>query len=161
MEGNPVAGFGGGGGTIDLDLGMARRRAGSIEDLEVLGDGRIVAAGSAYVGIAAEKELIVARFTAAGQLDPSFAAGGIFRGDPTPGIDEARALEVQPDGKLVVAGVRGESAPDSGDGDTWLLRLTTAASSIRASEPAGKRAPPPTPRRTERTALPCRGTGGR
>jgi uncharacterized delta-60 repeat protein len=122
VNGDPVAGFGSG-GMITHDLGLGPLPTGNIEDLAFLADGRIVAAGGATAGPGGNRELVVARFMPDGKLDPTFAAGGIFRSDPTSGNDTAEALEVQPDGKIVVAGLRGEEMMDT-VGDTWLLRLT-------------------------------------
>jgi uncharacterized delta-60 repeat protein len=122
VEGKPVAGFGSG-GTTTFDLGTNPTPSGSVESLQVLPDGRILAAGGASSGPGGNRQLVVARFTADGKLDPTFAGGGIFRSDPTSGGDEATALVVQPDGKIVVAGLRGQMNMDE-LGDTYLLRLT-------------------------------------
>ena len=121
VNGAPVSGFGGG-GIATQDLGIDATPSGSIEDIQLLADGRFVAAGFGRVGNGYANELVVARFKADGELDPTFASGGIFRSDPTPGDDKAEALAVQPDGRIVVAGLRGGGVV--GSGDTLLLRLT-------------------------------------
>lgn len=122
-SGEPVTGFGSG-GTAVFDLGTDSSPSGEIVDLTVLADGRIVATGSSSAPGSFDQLAFVARFTPGGQLDPSFAAGGVFRVNPTPGIDEAEALEVQPEGRILAAGMRGESAPENEDGEAWLFRLT-------------------------------------
>ena len=49
---------------------------------------------------------------APGDLDPAFGTGGIrLLGAQSAGLDVARALLVQPDGKLVIAGVRPDGRP--------------------------------------------------
>jgi uncharacterized delta-60 repeat protein len=121
VNGEKVVGFGLE-GIETQNLGTDPTPSGSINDIEVLADGRILATGIAHVG-GSDTELVVARFKPNGELDPTFATGGIFRSNPTPGRDAGEALEVQPDGKIVVAGLRGEEAMDT-LGDTFLLRLT-------------------------------------
>ena len=123
-KGEPVGSFGTAGIAVH-DLGGDPGASGVIEDLELLPDGRIVAAGWALSATDGSSELVVARFTANGDLDPTFAAGGVFRSNPTVAEDDARTLELQPDGKIVAAGLRGESE-EEGTGDTWLVRLTPA-----------------------------------
>jgi uncharacterized delta-60 repeat protein len=91
-------------------------------DLAIQPDGDIVVAG--YVGSAeGGGDLAVARFDAEGALDPSFGVGGVAR---TPASqtgpatdDQALALAIQPDGKIVVAGSAGGA-----DGDSVLARFT-------------------------------------
>ncbi len=115
-DGEPVASFGTAGFKVQ-DLGEEPEPSGEITDLAIQPDGRIVVTGSAIPSAGAKSELIVARFTAGGQLDPSFGSGGIFRLDATGGYDEGRAMSLLPDGRILVAGL------DHGL-DTWLLRLT-------------------------------------
>ncbi len=115
-EGEPVAGFGTAGFAVQ-DLGEEADPSGEITDIAIQPDGRIVVAGSAFPATNTKSELVVARFTAGGQLDPTFGSGGIFRLDATAGYDEGRALSLLPDGRIVVAGFNGTR-------DTWILRLT-------------------------------------
>jgi uncharacterized delta-60 repeat protein len=70
----------------------------------VEGDGKVVAAGEAGVG--STPDVLVARFDANGTLDRSFGAGGVTRGPAIAGAQGslARAVAIQPDGKIVVVG---------------------------------------------------------
>jgi uncharacterized delta-60 repeat protein len=120
VNGDPVAGFGTAGIAVH-DLGTDTSPSGTIEELEVLPDGRILAVGRSRADTE-DTQLIVARFTAGGKFDTSFATEGIFRSNPTGGGDEGTTIEVLPGGRLLVAGRHGELGPNSGD--TWLLRLT-------------------------------------
>ncbi len=79
-------------------------------------DGKIVAVGDAGGDFA------VARLTTAGTLDPTFSPGGldgdgIYRFNIS-GTDAARAVALQPDGKIVVVGKSGD--------DFAVARLTSA-----------------------------------
>lgn len=73
-----------------------------IEDLLVLGDGRIVVAG--YVG----QEAAIVRLTSTGSPDASFGSGGRYTLAPAAvgatGV-RATALAIQPDGAIVAAGI--------------------------------------------------------
>jgi uncharacterized delta-60 repeat protein len=119
-EGNLVPGFGKGGIAV-VDLGTAPFPSGEIFDLKVLPDGRILASGDAITG-SNDEEGFVARFTPQGQLDPSFAEGGIFHDNPTSDRDELNSLEIDSKGRIVASGIRGKSLTNMND--TWLLRLT-------------------------------------
>lgn len=122
-HGDPVSGFGENGLALH-DLGTRLEPSGGIEDMEVLPDGRILAAGWAEAG-EGDEQLVVARFTPNGQLDRSFGEEGVFRLNPTPEDDEAFALATLPEGRILVAGLRGSgSVGGASAGDTWLLRLT-------------------------------------
>jgi uncharacterized delta-60 repeat protein len=117
-KGNLVSGFGKGGIAVE-NLGTAPFPSGLITDLKVLPDGSIVASGTALASNE-DEEGAVARFTADGQLDPSFAAGGVRRANPTGQDDALEALEIDKAGRIVATGVRGYG---NSLGDTWLLRL--------------------------------------
>ncbi len=82
-----------GDGMVLTDVGLF----GSVADLTTQADGRVVGVGSAV------NDLVVARYTAAGGPDPSFGGDGLVSlnfGESTRG----RAVRVQPDGRIVVAG---------------------------------------------------------
>lgn len=92
-------------------------------------DGRIVVVGevdSPYFVISgppAEDDrggaFAVLRYLPGGRLDPSFAGDGIRLTDFTPDMDAARAVVLQADGRIVVAGTAGEQA-DERDVDSSL-----------------------------------------
>jgi uncharacterized delta-60 repeat protein len=111
----------GSGGIAIHDLGSAAVPSGRIVDIQRLPDGRILATGASAAPGGARTELFVARFTAGGDLDATFATGGVLRRDPTVADDEGSALSVLPDGKIVIAGFRGLEGPSGSD--VWLLRL--------------------------------------
>jgi uncharacterized delta-60 repeat protein len=71
-------------------------------------DGKIVVAGSAHNGTTTY--FVVARFTSNGTLDTSFGTGGATLIDfgVGAGWNNAYALSIQPDGKIVVAGEAGD-----------------------------------------------------
>src|SRR5438094_959933 len=73
--------------------------------LALQADGRIVVAGSSSAG-AFGSDFALARYNSNGSLDPSFGTGGRVLTD-FGGDDEARALALQDDGKIVVAGGAG------------------------------------------------------
>ena len=106
---NLVSGFGNAGFAIE-DLGEEADPSGEINDIAVQPDGRIVVTGSSFPATDTKSQLIVARFTAGGDLDPSFGTGGVFTLDATGGYDEGEALSVLPDGKVLVAGFQGTVA---------------------------------------------------
>jgi uncharacterized delta-60 repeat protein len=101
----------GGDGRVTLDLSASDER---IEDLALLADGRIVAAGFAETGLI--PAFAVAALLPDGSLDPRF--GRHDRGwtiiSLGRGADIAHAVAAQPDGHLVVAGYAA-----AGGADEW------------------------------------------
>jgi uncharacterized delta-60 repeat protein len=75
------------------------------------GDGRIVAAGRscALPHSLTSCRLAVARYLPDGKLDPSFAGGTVLLRFGSAGFNEASAVAIQQDGKIVVAGRSGHS----------------------------------------------------
>ncbi len=69
--------------------------------LALLHDGRIVVAGACYAG---GWDFCLARFSANGALDPSFGSSGKVATPMGSNNDYIRAIALQPDGKIVVAG---------------------------------------------------------
>jgi uncharacterized delta-60 repeat protein len=67
-------------------------------------DGKIVVAGSSFVNFLAFNDFAAVRYNADGTLDTSFGTGGKVITPVGTNNDEARALAIQPDGKLVVVG---------------------------------------------------------
>jgi uncharacterized delta-60 repeat protein len=78
-------------------------------------DGKIVLAGSDPGGV------LLARLLENGALDPGFGAGGVVR-TPFAGFGEARAIAIQPDGRIVVAG----SAEGVADSDFLVARYLSS-----------------------------------
>jgi uncharacterized delta-60 repeat protein len=66
-------------------------------------DGKIVVVGRSRTG-GTTFDFLVARFTSAGALDPSFGTGGIVVTDVNGDVDFASAVALQPDGRILVGG---------------------------------------------------------
>lgn len=81
-NGGPDPSFGGGDGIVETPIppGTAMTAGGRITDFARRADGRIVAAGYGFdeVGMTNDFKLAVVRYLADGELDPTFAEGGIF-----------------------------------------------------------------------------------
>ncbi|MFO0840986.1 MAG: delta-60 repeat domain-containing protein [Gemmataceae bacterium] len=107
-------------GTLDTTFGQGGFAAVSVFaggatsfgafDVAVQPDGRVVAAGrgrTTFPGTPSALTLVLARFTAAGSLDTSFAGTGIVSQNPLgPGAyDSANGVALQPDGKIVGGGL--------------------------------------------------------
>ncbi len=89
----------------------------------ILSDGTIVVAGN----YGRNSDFAVARFTAAGALDPGFGSGGLVTTSFGTKYDRARALAVQSDGKIVVVGTTGVSP------GKWAIARYTANGTPDAS----------------------------
>ena len=85
-------------------------------------DGKIVVAGDgAFDG----KDIVVARYNSDGTLDISFDGDGIVSTNISlNGLrsDAARAVKIQPDGKIIVAGSTDNPHPDFGPNDFAVVR---------------------------------------
>ena len=110
------------GGKVTTPFGI-----GSAASAAVLqADGRLVAAGQTFTG--SRNQFALVRYLATGGLDSTFGTGGKV-GTPIGSIDdEASALVVQPDGKLVAAGYS-----DRGGNTTFALARYNAAGSLDTS----------------------------
>jgi uncharacterized delta-60 repeat protein len=83
-------------------------------------DGRIVVAGGIVIG--ASLDLLVMRFNANGTIDQTFGPVGVLLyGEPTEN-ESAKAMALQPDGRIIVAGIANNGSNDDG----LLLRYTPA-----------------------------------
>jgi uncharacterized delta-60 repeat protein len=90
----------GAGGIVTTDFGGNFDGGNAIA---VQGDGKIVAAGASHAGLVGD--FAVARYNPDGSLDTTFGTGGQVTLDLGGGSnDVARALAIQADGKIVVAG---------------------------------------------------------
>lgn len=116
------------GGGLDPSFGMGGSVATSLApyttqayDVALQNNGKIVVAGEFYLDSPAVQDFLVAQYTSAGALDPSFDGDGVFtRAFASPDGDFATAVAQQPDGKIVVGG----NAWVGSDYDFALMRLT-------------------------------------
>ena len=99
----------GAGGALDTGFGQGGTVTTAIRPdgsdayaLALQPDGKILVGGSTTTG--SESEFAVARYSAAGALDPSFGTGGTVTTAIGSFYDHVRALLVQPDGKILAAG---------------------------------------------------------
>jgi uncharacterized delta-60 repeat protein len=106
MDGTPDATFGSLGGVI-TDFGEGRD---IIKDMALLPNGKIVAAGEAG------GDFGVARYNSDGTLDTTFGSGGKVLTDFFGSSDLGRALVVQDDAKILVAGLVASLANQSSFG---------------------------------------------
>ena len=82
--------------------------------LAIQSDGKIIAAGHIVTGTIII-DFMLARYNSNGTLDSSFGTGGKVTTDFNGGIDEAYALAIQSDGKIVAAGRAFNATGDSTD----------------------------------------------
>ena len=88
--------------TTDLNGGDDQANA-----LAIQTDGKIVVAGFTN-----NSNFVIARYNTDGSLDTGFDSDGLVTTDFGPVLNEAHALAIQTDGKIVVAGVTGSSDLD-------------------------------------------------
>ena len=115
-DGSPDSTFGANGIAITAP-GIGDDRANA---LAILPDGRVVVAGSSYIG--ADLDVAMVRYLSDGTPDSSFAGDGVAT-YPDPYEEQALALIVQPDGKCVLAGY--DVSGTFGDADILLSRVDT------------------------------------
>jgi len=103
-DGSPDAGFGTGGIVVTSFPGQGSYAFA----LALQPDGRIVVAGTDFVafstGESSNTDFALARYLSNGTLDPSFGSGGRVVTDFGARNDDAFAILVQPDGRLVAVG---------------------------------------------------------
>ena len=99
------------------------------EAMAVQTDGKLVVAGHANMGGATGTDFVLARYLRDGALDPSFGTGGKVSTDIAGGSDEAFAVALQADGKIVVAG----SSDVAPKGKSFALTRYNADGSLDAS----------------------------
>ena len=115
----------GSGGKVLTDIGTESSDYANAVAIQT--DGKIVAAGTTWQG-ASRSDVALVRYTGGGIADTSFGTGGIVVTDLGGSEDEALAVAIQRDGKIVVAG-------HSLDGDTSssVLMRYTAGGALDAS----------------------------
>jgi uncharacterized delta-60 repeat protein len=84
--------------TTSFDTGVYSE----IDGLALQSDGKIVAVGLSYDGT--NGQFALARYDPDGTLDPTFGSGGMVTTDFGSGVDEAYAVVIRNNGKVVVAG---------------------------------------------------------
>lgn len=94
----------GNGGKVTTNFFGNRNQANTIA---LQSDGKIIVAGWAGKGPESLEVLVIARYTSNGNLDTTFGSGGMVTNDFSGRGGEARAITLQLDGKLVVAGLAG------------------------------------------------------
>jgi uncharacterized delta-60 repeat protein len=106
-------------GTLDSSFGVAGKRGygffnsgnDTATSLALQADGKIVAAGYATHNTGnLDEDFACVRFTADGTLDSSFGTNGAFVTDFAGRNDEANALAIQLDGKIILGGVADRTA---------------------------------------------------
>jgi uncharacterized delta-60 repeat protein len=97
-------------GSLDANFGSAGKTVtdfngteDTIEDIAIQSDDKIVVAGSTF-NRATKSNFAIARYKTNGDLDPSFAFGGKVTTDFFAESDNATCIDIQRDGKIVVAG---------------------------------------------------------
>ena len=113
-DGTPDPGFGSGGiMTTDVLAGHASQA----NAVAVQPDGKIVVGGLAAAPPRIDTDFALARYNADGSPDMTFGDHGVMTTDFGTRSDDARALVLQPDGRIVVVGTAGD--------DLALARYTT------------------------------------
>ncbi len=108
----------GAGGTVVTEFPSSYSGARAVA---VQADGRIVAAGFAHTNNSIISDFALTRYDASGALDPTFGTGGRVRTDFGGRFDEALAVAVQPDGRVVVAG----NSSDANGSDMAVARYNS------------------------------------
>jgi uncharacterized delta-60 repeat protein len=112
-----------GDGKVTTDFAGASDEANAIS---IQGDGKIVAAGVARIGLNGPQDFALARYNTDGSLDTAFDGDGKVTTDFAGANDQAHAVAIQGDGKIVAAGVAGDVI--SGTNDFGLARYNANGS---------------------------------
>ena len=114
VDGSLDTGFGSA-GTVTTDIASGLDEA---HGVAIQGDGKIVVVGQAVVGRTTNNQFnfdfALARYNADGSLDTSFGTGGKVTTDFNVLTDQAFAVAIQGDGKIVVVGNAGISIQTNG-----------------------------------------------
>lgn len=111
-----------GDGRVTTDFG----RFAGVSDLVIQPDGKIVAAGNAFPDGEFENEFALARYNADGSLDTTFGGDGRVTLHPGGRGGAARAVALQPDGKIIAAG--SVIVPVGSDSDIAVARFNSDGS---------------------------------
>ncbi len=89
--------------------------------IKIQNDGKIVGVGSRQVGGSKDIDIFVFRANADGNLDSTFGSNGFKVLDINNNSEDAgKAIEIQPDGKILLTG---DTKYNSEDGDQFVVRL--------------------------------------
>jgi uncharacterized delta-60 repeat protein len=118
------------GGTVTTDLGGFE----SAYDAVLQPDGNIVAVGPTGSGSTPTTDLALLRYNPDGSLDPGFGSGGRVTTDFAGGVDIPSAVALQPDGRIVAAGLT-----EAATGDDFALARYEDNGSLDVSFGSGGR----------------------
>jgi uncharacterized delta-60 repeat protein len=98
--------FGGGDGIAVTPIPGAPGAGGRLRDFALRPDGRIVASGYGFdeVGSELDEKFAAVGYLPDGEPDPSFGENGVFSHQVAPGDEAADAVELTPNGKVLLAG---------------------------------------------------------
>src|SRR5262249_52732806 len=119
-DGSPDTSFDGDGQVVTDVSGIGKEDAAFAVAIQA--DGKIVAAGFARRR-SGDTDIAVVRYNINGSLDPTFGNKGIVFTDLNKGDDDAFSMVIQPDGKILVAGLGGGSS-----GGLCMVRYNTNGS---------------------------------
>ena len=109
------------GGKVITDISRSVGSSDNARAIVIQPDGKLVVAGYAYNG--SDNDFALSRYNDDGSVDASFGTGGKVTTAISSGDDEAYALAIQADGKLVAAGnAGGDVAAGNAGGDFALAR---------------------------------------
>jgi uncharacterized delta-60 repeat protein len=94
----------GAGGKVTTDFGTSDDDATAVA---LQADGKIVAVGGRIPSTSVTRDFALARYNPDGSPDPSFGTGGKITTDFAGAYDLAEAVALQPDGRIVAAGLSG------------------------------------------------------
>jgi uncharacterized delta-60 repeat protein len=100
------------GGLVTTDFDF---RTASAYDVAIQDDGKIVVGGEADGGQPWGRDFILARFNTTGSPDPDFGIGGYVTTDFSNTTDIGFGVDIQADGKIVLAGYTNSGSPTSYD----------------------------------------------
>jgi uncharacterized delta-60 repeat protein len=141
-------------GKVSTDFGEQEFGQG----VAIQADGKIVVVGHIHFSTSLQAiDFLVARYKADGSLDTSFGNNGKVITDFFGSVDEAYAVAIQPDGKIVVAGFATEHFPES---DFALARYDSNGTLDRSFGTNGKQTTDFFHDADKAFALTIRGDGG-
>ena len=78
-------------------------------------DGKIVVVGDSYQAGSSSQDFTAVRYHSDGSLDATFGTGGMVTVDFGSSYDSAYGVSIQPDGKIVIAGISNQPIPTGSD----------------------------------------------